>query len=297
MQNNNNNNKMSLEMVTEEDRAQQSFLERERSKSSKTCAPLSPHSVSDGLPSSCFSFYTDSFERCIRDILKRKYSGVVDKPSNFEICRDNNLSYHGVVLPEITYSGSIRTIIGPMFSGKTSETQRHARRAMYAKKRVLFIKLDRDKRYSDDKVVTHDGLKQDALSCSRLKDAVRQSLDHDMICIDEGQFFPELVEFCDLMANVGKEVCVSMLKATYERTFFPKGDHMRLICISSEVEHLKAVCLGCGSDADNSALIKHSDRSLTKSNGELIGGSDTYRALCRKCYMLNLAKSNATTSS
>ncbi len=37
----------------------------------------------------------------------------------------------------------------------------------------------------------------------------------DVVAIDEGQFFPEITEFCESLANAGKIVIVAALDATF----------------------------------------------------------------------------------
>ena len=51
--------------------------------------------------------------------------------------------------------------------------------------------------------------------------------DYDVVGIDEGQFFPDVVEFCDEAANLGKTVVVAALDGTFERK--PFGNIVSLI--------------------------------------------------------------------
>ncbi|MEM2055884.1 MAG: hypothetical protein QXY48_06020, partial [Sulfolobales archaeon] len=57
----------------------------------------------------------------------------------------------------------LRVIIGPMFSGKTTELLRVLRKYAIAGYRVVLVKPSTDTRYSSSKVVSHDGLEMDAL--------------------------------------------------------------------------------------------------------------------------------------
>ena len=41
-----------------------------------------------------------------------------------------------------------------------------------------------------------------------------------MVGIDEGQFFPDVVKFCETAANLGKTVLVAALDGTFERKPF-----------------------------------------------------------------------------
>ena len=55
------------------------------------------------------------------------------------------------------FEGRIELIIGPMFSGKSSELQRIVRRFRVANKKCQVINYSKDNRYSKDEVAaTHD---------------------------------------------------------------------------------------------------------------------------------------------
>ncbi len=57
----------------------------------------------------------------------------------------------------LPFSGHLELIIGPMFSGKSTELQRKIKRYQCAKKRCLVINYANDNRYSDEGfVATHD---------------------------------------------------------------------------------------------------------------------------------------------
>ena len=58
----------------------------------------------------------------------------------------------------VTQGGRIEIIMGPMFSGKSTELLRRLKRHEIAKKNVILVKHYSDNRYkdSDSSVVTHD---------------------------------------------------------------------------------------------------------------------------------------------
>jgi thymidine kinase len=62
----------------------------------------------------------------------------------------------------------------------------------------------------------------EAVSCTNLLDIQEKALDYDIIGIDEGQFFENLVEFSENMANEGKMVIIAALDGTFERKAFGK---------------------------------------------------------------------------
>jgi len=56
-----------------------------------------------------------------------------------------------------TQRGHIEVIIGPMFSGKSTELQRRIRRYSFAHKKCIVVNYANDNRYSNQSyVVTHD---------------------------------------------------------------------------------------------------------------------------------------------
>lgn len=94
-------------------------------------------------------------------------------------------------------NGNLNLIIGPMYSGKTSELLSRYLRYKVAGKNCLLIKYDNDKRYDSNKIVTHNLFKQDALNCNNLKEFDDKISSYDVILIDEIQFYPDANIFCD----------------------------------------------------------------------------------------------------
>ena len=68
-----------------------------------------------------------------------------------------------------------------------------------------------------DSVSTHNKHTLQATSCSTLADIGEQWREYDVVGIDEGQFFPDLHEFCETAANAGKVVVVAALDGTFQR--------------------------------------------------------------------------------
>ena len=109
-----------------------------------------------------------------------------------------------------------------MFSGKTTELIRQCRKHVKAGKRVLKVKFVADKRFGDDiTIVTHGGVKSSAIAVSKLQDLGDKFMDYDVIGVDEGQFFVDVLEFAEKASNANKIVIVSSLQATFLRGEFP----------------------------------------------------------------------------
>ena len=87
--------------------------------------------------------------------------------------------------------GSIDMIIGPMFSGKTTELMKRVRRHLAATRKCLLIKYKGDIRYGQEAVLsTHDQLHMAAKSVATLGEVENAVWHYDVVAIDEGQFFP-----------------------------------------------------------------------------------------------------------
>ncbi len=54
------------------------------------------------------------------------------------------------------HAGEIQLILGPMFSGKSTELLRRIRRYTVAKRKCLVVKYKQDTRYSQESLATHD---------------------------------------------------------------------------------------------------------------------------------------------
>jgi len=118
-------------------------------------------------------------------------------------------------LKEMGQRGRIELIMGPMFAGKSTELIRRVKRIEISGKKCLMIKYSADQRYSSDSVCTHDQHKRVAFSCKTLSEVKDNWKDYDVLGIDEGQFFEDIVDFSENAANEGKIVIISSLNGTY----------------------------------------------------------------------------------
>jgi len=176
----------------------------------------------------------------------------------------------------MTVAGSIELILGPMFAGKTTELLRRITRFELAKKTCIVLKYAKDQRYSAESVATHDLQMRKALSCSLLMPQLQECMKYDVIGIDEGQFFADIVEFSDYLANHGKTVIIAGLDGDYRR--IPFGRILELVPKCESLTKISAVCTTTGKDAS------YSQRIIDSSELELIGGAESYRAASRAAY-------------
>ena len=76
-----------------------------------------------------------------------------------------------------------------MFSGKSEEMIRRLRRAEIAGQRVVIFKPRIDDRYDVTDVVSHAGARMRAVAVDSVSELVARSTGHDVVGIDEVQFF------------------------------------------------------------------------------------------------------------
>lgn len=167
-------------------------------------------------------------------------------------------------------------IIGPMFSGKSTELLRRIRTHKIAKRNCVLIKPKIDDRYSDNKIVTHDKLERDAIVLEFLADYDPTEI--DVIGIDEGQFFPDLVETTRKWSDAGIIVIVAMLNGTFERKLFQNTGEIFALC--KNITKLNAVCKFCYSET-----AIYSKRTNPQSTEILLGGESEYVPLCKDCFL------------
>ena len=174
--------------------------------------------------------------------------------------------------------GKIELILGPMFSGKSTRLIGLIRKYTYKAKKTIMVKFFADKRYSDkSEVVTHDLLKYDSIDCKNLGEHFEKLKNYDVIGIDEGQFFPDLVEICEKLALLKKTVIIAALNGDFRMEPFPVV--AKIISKADKIKLLKAYCFNCHKDAHYTLRIVQSNETV------LIGAGEAYKPACRECHI------------
>ena len=176
-------------------------------------------------------------------------------------------------------SGWIEVITGSMFSGKTEELIRRLNRAGYANQCVEIYHTKIDTRSGNNQILSHSSKSLTSVAVSSSTDILALTKFPDVTGIDEGQFFDEhLPEVCNTLAGKGVRVIVAGLDMDFRGK--PFGPMPRLMSIAENVTKVHAVCMRCG----NPAL--YSFRKTKISEQILVGASELYEPLCRKCYQI-----------
>ena len=174
----------------------------------------------------------------------------------------------------------LELIIGPMFSGKTTELLRLHKNYSFIGKKVLVVNYAGDKRYHDSLLSTHDKKMIPCTNVTSLSDIEEMAIhDSDVILINEGQFFTDLVKHVlDYVEKYNKIVYVSGLDGDFKRQKF--GGILDLIPYCDKIHKLSSFCSLCKNG--KSGIFSH--RIVTQEDQVLIG-SDIYIPLCRDCYL------------
>jgi thymidine kinase len=176
-----------------------------------------------------------------------------------------------------TQLGWIEVICGSMFSGKSEELIRRLRRAIIAKQRVQIFKPNIDSR-SDAEIVSHSEMRMPSISISSSVELTNK-VDHrtEVVGVDEAQFFDEgLVEAAQQLADQGKRVIIAGLDKDFRG--LPFGPIPSLMAVAEEVTKTLAICVRCGSPANNTQRLVESDELV------VVGAQGVYEARCRRCF-------------
>jgi thymidine kinase len=173
-----------------------------------------------------------------------------------------------------------KTWWGCMFSGKTTNLIKKYKKCVTKGKKCLLIKHSKDTRYSTDCVQSHDSVKYPATPFEHLMDAKNIIPGYDKIFIEEGQFFDDILDFCELKSNA--EVYVAGLDKKFNKEDF--GKMPQIIKKAKKPVQLFAKC-SCGANAIYTSLNKKMITNLKEQI--IIGGSEKYTPMCGCCYDKN----------
>jgi thymidine kinase len=179
------------------------------------------------------------------------------------------------------HTGRVEVICGSMFSGKTEELIRRARRAVIAKQQVQVFKPDVDTRYSIQRVTSHNGQAFEAVPVPNAQ-AIMEQLDRatTVVAIDEAQFFDAGIEqITEQLARRGIRVIIAGLDMDFRGE--PFGPMPALLCCADEVQKLHAICMICGENASRTQRLVNGEPARYDDPIILVGASETYEARCR----------------
>ena len=106
---------------------------------------------------------------------------------------------------------------------------------------------------------------------------------YDVIIADESQFFTpgQIDQLRQLVDEQSLPVLCFGLRTDFLTHFFPGA--MRLMELADSITEIKTVC-SCGRKATVNARIDGEGNVVTEGSQVLLGGNDSYIAMCHKCW-------------
>ncbi len=151
---------------------------------------------------------------------------------------------------------------------------------------VWLIKPSVDTRDGADVVRSRIGLEARAQIITpeqNITDEYRKAGKHDVIIADEAQFFTpaQIEQLRDLVDDEDLPVLCFGLRTDFQTHMFPGSQ--RLMELSDSLTEIKTIC-ACGRKATVNARLDGQGRVVTTGDQVLLGGNDSYIAMCHKCW-------------
>ena len=197
--------------------------------------------------------------------------------------------------------GNLEAIFfGPMFSGKTSKLLHRLTTCADVGLNVLYINHADDNRGTekqDSHVTTHNSqFNGTSDKIRKIKSSSLNNLDvsnYDVIGVDEGQFFPDIVEAVrKWILKYKKHVFIASLDGDANIQTFGRVHELICLCSPKGLYKLEAKCMNCLDQGMEERQLHFvpagfSFRKEKKEDGsdqKDVGGVDKYMALCLKCH-------------
>lgn len=177
-------------------------------------------------------------------------------------------------------TGYLEIAIGPMFASKTSWLISQYKQYTVYTDKICVINYYADTRYSETHLSTHDNSMIPCIQTETLSNVEINDDKIDIILINEGQFFADIVPWVkNMVDNRGKKIYICGLDGDFKREKF--GSLLELVPFCDKVTKLTALCGICKDGTP--AIFTH--RKVSSDKQVLIGEKESYMPVCRKCYI------------
>ncbi len=151
---------------------------------------------------------------------------------------------------------------------------------------VWLIKPSTDTRDGADRIRSRIGLEAKAQIITPEQDICREyeaAGECDVIISDEAQFFTpsQIDQLRTLVDEKDLPVLCFGLRTDFLTHFFPGAQ--RLMELADSITEIKTIC-ACGRKATVNARIDAEGRIVTEGSQVMLGGNDSYHAMCHKCW-------------
>ena len=176
--------------------------------------------------------------------------------------------------------GSLETIVGAMFAGKTSELLKRILWAKHQNKKIIVIKPNIDNRYSQGKIITHNDLRHECFAMESWQhiheNFIFDRKNVDVIFLDEIQFM-DTVETIENIENIlHKGIDVVCAGLDQDSRGKPWETSSMVLGLSDKIIKIYGFCNVCGMEAT---------KTFRKTEGggrTQVGAANIYEPRCLK---------------
>lgn len=184
---------------------------------------------------------------------------------------------------QIRNSGWIEVITGSMFSGKTTELVHRLEKVEIANQEYKVFKPIVDDRYAERYIVTHSGIRWEAIPLDKSEDILDQTYEElDVVAIDEIQFWDDdIIDVIESLVDKNIRVIACGLDTDFRGE--PFGSMSTILAKSEYVTKLKGVCQieGCGELGTKTQRYVNGEPAHINDPLVVIGGKESYKCVCR----------------
>ena len=176
--------------------------------------------------------------------------------------------------------GTLETIVGAMFAGKTSELLKRILWAEHQGKKVVIFKPLIDNRFSNNSIVTHNNLSHNCYAIKNWVDAKSkfklEKKKVDILFIDEIQFMNTKDTLKNVESTLIKGINVVCAGLDQDSRGKPWETSSMLLGLSDKITKIYGFCNICGQEATKTY------RKVSGGSRTQVGASDVYEPRCLK---------------
>jgi len=190
---------------------------------------------------------------------------------------------------------------GAMASGKSVDLLKTNFNYTEYGEKVICLTSAKDNRYGQGKIASRIGIQTQALSVYEnmnvydliynfWKAAMDDGTKISCVLVDEAQFFTksQIFQLSDIVDSLNIPVMCYGIRSDSNLELFEGSK--QLLVLADTIEEIKTICANCRS---HKAIInaRFNNNKIIESGPQIqIGGNETYRSLCRKCYKKEIEK-------
>ena len=176
--------------------------------------------------------------------------------------------------------GTLETIVGAMFAGKTSELLKRILWAKHQGKNILVIKSKIDNRYSEELISTHNNLSHECFPMENWQVVKSRFIinkkNYDVLFLDEIQFMDskETIEIIEEFLTLGIDVVCAGLDQDSRGK--PWETSSLLLGLADKITKIYGFCNVCGLEATKTY------RKIGGGSRTQVGSANIYEPRCLK---------------